>query len=104
MIATTSIYFLAGAVLFALGLFGLFADRHLLRQILAVNIVGSGVFVILIAAANRTPDGVADPVPQAMVLTGVVVAISAVALALVLAVRLYQATGRAELPRDDGST
>ena len=101
MTSSVELYVFAGAILFALGLFGLFAHRHLLRQIIAANIMGGGVFLVLIAAAGRDGGPDADPVPHALVLTGVVVAISAAALALALAARLQQATGKAELPAGD---
>jgi multicomponent Na+:H+ antiporter subunit C len=39
-------------------------------------------------------------VPHAMVLTGIVVAISATALALILVRRIYDATGTSLLPED----
>ena len=41
-----------------------------------------------------------DPVPQAMVITGIVVAFAATALAVALLLRLYQKTGRATLHAD----
>jgi multicomponent Na+:H+ antiporter subunit C len=41
-----------------------------------------------------------DPVPQAMVITGIVVAFSATALAVALVLRLFQATGAATLSTD----
>ena len=94
-------YGLAGAGLVAVGLYALVVHEHLLRKILAINVVGNGVFLVLVAAAQRGP-GVPDPVPHAMVLTGIVVAVSATALALALAVRVRDATGRAtlDLPGD----
>ena len=60
----------------------------LLRKVLALNVMGSGVFLLLIAAAYRGPDAAPDPVPHALVLTGIVVAVSATALALALGRRL----------------
>jgi multicomponent Na+:H+ antiporter subunit C len=45
--------------------------------------MGTGVFMVLVATA--VSDGrVADPVPHAMVLTGIVVAVSATAFSLAL--------------------
>jgi multicomponent Na+:H+ antiporter subunit C len=80
------LYALTGLVLFLLGLFALLCRRQLLAKILAANIMGSGVFLLLVALAGR--DGsTPDPVPQAMVLTGIVVTVSATALALTLLVR-----------------
>jgi multicomponent Na+:H+ antiporter subunit C len=92
------LYALAGAALFAIGLAGLLALPHLLRKILAFNILGSGAFLILVGLGQR--DGVADPVPQAMVLTGIVVAIAATALALALARQLLDLSGQMSLPEE----
>lgn len=88
-----------GAILFALGLAGVVLIGHLLRRVLAFNVMGSGAFLILVGLAQR--DGSADPVPQAMVLTGIVVAVAATALALALTRRLHTLTGRLELPTDE---
>lgn len=92
-------YALVGAGLFALGLYALIIHAHLLRKILALNIIGSGVFMILVALARRSGE-VPDPVPHAMVITGIVVAVSATALALTLMLNLYKATGHARLNED----
>lgn len=88
-----------GAILFALGLAGVALIGHLLRRILAFNVMGSGTFLILVGLAQR--HGSADPVPQAMVLTGIVVAVAATALALALTRRLHALTGKLELPADE---
>ena len=87
------LYALAGVSLFVIGLYALIAYAHLLRKILAFNVMGSGVFLVLIATASGTSVGAPDPLPHAMVLTGIVVAVSATALALVLAYRVQSATG-----------
>ncbi len=91
------IYALAGVGLFVLGGYGLVVCRHLMRKILAVNFMGSGVFLVLVAFAKRTTAGVPDAVPHAMVITGIVVAVSATALALVLMLKLTTETGSANL-------
>ena len=96
-----SLFFLAGAALFALGFSALVRCRHLLRKILALNIMGNGVFLVFVATAARNRLSSPDPVPQAMVLTGIVVAVCATAFALVLAERIGKATGRMKL--DDES-
>ena len=81
------IYSILGVLLFGIGLFGLIAAAHILRKILAMNISGIGVFMILVANAVG-PDGTTDPIPHAMVLTGIVVAIAGTALALYLACQI----------------
>lgn len=96
MSLTVALYFLSGSALFVIGLHGLFARRHLVRRILGLNIAGSGVFMAFCAIAV-SGGGVPDPVPQAMVITGLVVAVAATALALAIVIRLYQETGRLTL-------
>lgn len=96
------LYALGGALLFVLGLGGVLLLGQPLRKILAFNLMGSGAFLVLVGLAQR--DGVADPVPQAMVLTGIVVAVAATALALALLRRLHElsAPDRPQQEEEDG--
>jgi multicomponent Na+:H+ antiporter subunit C len=94
-----TLYAMTGAALVGIGFFGLIAARHLLRRVLAFNLIGSGLFVLLGAAGARGGDP--DPVPQALIITGIVVALSASALAVGLVVALARARGRAMLPEED---
>lgn len=91
------IYALTGVALFLAGAAGIILLAHLLRKILAFNIMGSGIFLLLVGLGQR--DGNVDPVPQAMVLTGIVVSIAATALALALARQLLNLTGHMRWPR-----
>ena len=97
--SSTFTYALIGVGLFTLGLYAMIVHAHLLRKILALNVMGSGVFMILVALAKRSGD-MPDPVPHAMVITGIVVAVSATALALTLMLKLSAASGRATLADD----
>ena len=90
-------YSLIGVGLFCLGLTALIIHAHLLRKILAINVMGSGVFLVLVALAKSGSDVQPDAVPHAMVITGIVVAISATALALTLMLKLAEKTGCVEL-------
>lgn len=92
-----ALYELAGIGLFSIGLHALIMQRHLLRKILAINVMGSAVFLELVAIAQRAAVG-PDAVPQAMVITGIVIAVSATAFALVLMLELSAEAGRPELP------
>lgn len=94
------VFALAGVGLIVLGLYALLVQRHLLRKVLAFNVISSGVFLLLAGLARRAPGTEPDPVPQAMVLTGIVVAVAATALALAMIQALRAATGRTWL--DDG--
>jgi multicomponent Na+:H+ antiporter subunit C len=83
------LYAAAGLSIVAIGLLGAFDGRAQgVRRILAINVMASGVFLVLIATARR--GSAPDPVPHALVLTGIVVAVSATGVALALARRLAE--------------
>ena len=82
------LYALVGVALFCMGLYAVIVGETALRKIIAVNVMNSGVFLVLVALARRAPGVSPDPVPHAMVITGIVVAVSATALAIVLVGRL----------------
>ena len=101
--SAATLYGLCSAALVGLGLFGLITHPQPLRKILAFNLIGSGVFLLFGVVARR---GAAagfggDPVPQALVITGLVVAFASTALAVALSLRLFQEAGRATLQSDD---
>jgi multicomponent Na+:H+ antiporter subunit C len=94
-----------GAVLVGLGLYGLITNPEPLRKILSFNLLGSGVFLVFGAVARRAAAAGlgGDPVPQAMVITAIVVAFAATAMAIALVLRLLQETGRATLSSNDAA-
>lgn len=77
---TSLFYLLLGLLVFMLGLHGLLTLQHLLRRVIAVNLMGGGCFLVMVALAARSDP--IDPVLQALVVTGLVVAVSATAFAL----------------------
>ncbi|MFG1179275.1 NADH-quinone oxidoreductase subunit K [Xanthobacter sp. DSM 14520] len=85
-----TLFDLAGAALVGCGVYGLLTAPGALGRILAFNILGGGVFLIFGVVARRGAGAGfnADPVPQALVITGIVVAFCATALAAALLVRL----------------
>ena len=97
-----TVYMLTSATLFGIGLYALVVRRNLVRRILAINVMGSAVFMMLIALAARSTEAGArpDPVPHALVLTGIVVAVSATALALALIRHIHAELGSPHLPED----
>jgi len=92
-------HMLAGVALVCLALRALITGRDPLRRIIALNVMGSGVFLVLIASAARG-DGLPDPVPHALVLTGIVVAVATSALAIALALRLHRMPRSPDDPED----
>jgi multicomponent Na+:H+ antiporter subunit C len=94
-----TLYGLGSAVLVGAGLYGALVNPHPVRKILALNLLGSGTFLLfgVIARRGAAAGMGGDPVPQAMVITGIVVAFSATALAVALLLRVFQETGRITL-------
>jgi len=90
--STTLFWLAVGALLWLIGLHGLLTLGDALRRIIAINLMGSGVFLVMIALAARVVPS--DPVLVALVVTGLVVAVSATALAL----RLAGSADRGESP------
>ena len=90
---------LAGAALIGLGVYGLLASPHPLRKLLGLNMLGSGIFLLFGVIARRgAAEGLGgDPVPQALIITAIVVAFSATAIAIALLLRLQEEEGTAKL-------
>jgi len=97
-----TLFGLCAAALVGLGLYGVITNPQPLRKLLAFNLIGNGVFLLFGAIARRgAAAGFAgDPVPQALLITGIVVAFSASALAVALLLRLFHVTGTATLTDD----
>ena len=93
MIESYELYAVTSALLFAMSLVGVFLCRHVFQKLIAVNILGASVFLLLVSLGKRDEGAFADPVPHAMVITGLVVAVSVSAFGLALARRLYRETG-----------
>jgi multicomponent Na+:H+ antiporter subunit C len=90
----SELYLLLAAALAGMALVGLFRAADLLRRVLALNVLASAVFLLLVTLA-RTAAGV-DPLPHAMVLTGIVVAVSTTAAVLALTVQAHERRRRKE--------
>ena len=93
----------SGAALVGMGLFGLIVHPDLLRKILAFNLLGSGVFLLfgVIARRGSAAGFGGDPVPQAIVITGIIVGFAATALGVALLLRLREESERVA-PHADG--
>ncbi len=94
------IYSLSSAVLFVIGMAGVFAAKQFFKKIIATNIMGGGVFLCFVSFADRDAVNFADPVPHALVITGIVVAVASAAFALALARRIHQITGEDSFRND----
>jgi multicomponent Na+:H+ antiporter subunit C len=95
---SANLFGFCGAAAVGLGLYSLITNPQPLRKLLAFNLLGAGGFLLFGVVARRGAAAgfSADPVPQALVITGMVVAFAATALGVALLLRL-DATGVATL-------
>lgn len=82
------LYLTLGVAVFLLSLHGLMTLHDPIRRLIAVNLMGAGTFLVMVSLAKRSE--IPDPVLHALVVTGLVVAISATAFALRLIIAASQ--------------
>jgi multicomponent Na+:H+ antiporter subunit C len=93
----------AAVLLFVIGFTTLLFHRNLIKKLIGMNIMDTGIFLLLASMGysrgRKAPiitDGVQkvsayiNPVPAGLVLTGIVVSVSVTAVMLSLTVRLYK--------------
>jgi multicomponent Na+:H+ antiporter subunit C len=97
-----TLFGLCAAGLIGLGVYGLIVNPRPLRKILAFNLIGNGVFLLCAVIARRGASSGfgGDPVPQALLITAIVVAFAASALAVALLLRLSDEAGSVSLSPD----
>ena len=98
------IYFLCG-LLFLVGLSGVLLKRNLIKIVISLTIIEYSLFMFLALVGykqNAFPPIVksvteevnyVDPLPQALVLTAIVIGLATTALLVALAVRIYEKYG-----------
>jgi len=106
------VYYVGAFGLVFIGLYMLLVKRNLIKVIIGLGILDTGVNLFLISIGYITKgtapifsrpgidaELMVDPVPQALVLTAIVIGVAVLALALSLAIRLYQHYGTLNLRR-----
>jgi len=96
--------------LFFVGLFGLLTQKHLIKIFMSVAIMETALFLLFIgliykhsALAPILTDNqqgfinMNDPVPQAMILTAIVIGMAVLALGVSFAIEYYKLTGKTDI-------
>ncbi|NGZ76780.1 Na(+)/H(+) antiporter subunit C [Saccharibacillus alkalitolerans] len=101
---------IAVGVLFMIGVY-LILSKSLLRVILGTSLLTHGVHLLLLTMAGLKrgaapvlgggSESYADPLPQALILTSIVISFGITALYFVLAYRAYQTRGTDEIDGSD---
>jgi multicomponent Na+:H+ antiporter subunit C len=104
------IYFLCLA-LFAIGLYGVLRKRNLIKIIVGLVIMEYAVHLLLILIGYKTGGrapiltqgreiaNIVDPLPQALVLTAIVISLAVTALVVSLAIRIYDRYGTFDITK-----
>ncbi|MFO7828344.1 MAG: sodium:proton antiporter [Bacteroidales bacterium] len=104
------IYYIGAFGLIFIGLYILLVKKNLIKVIIGLSILDTGIYLFLISVGYIT-NGTApifsqptleskymvDPVPQALVLTAIVIGVAILALALAIAIKLYKHYGTLDL-------
>jgi multicomponent Na+:H+ antiporter subunit C len=106
------IYYIGAFGLILIGLFIMLSKRNLIKVIIGISILETGVNLFIISVgyiekgtapifskAGLDVEKMVDPVPQALVLTAIVIGLAVLALALSLAIRLYNHYGTLNLQK-----
>ncbi len=97
------IYYIGSLLLIAVGLYAVLVKSNLIKIIIGLNFISSGVNLLIISVGyinNGTapifsrlglnPNTMVDPIPQALTLTAIVIDASELALAVAFVVLLYR--------------
>lgn len=108
-------YYVGGGGLILIGLYMVLAKTNLIKIILGLSFLDTGTHVLLVAIGyipGRTAPilsegmaettAVVDPIPQALVLTAIVIGVGVLALALALAIRVYRHYGTLDVQKMKG--
>lgn len=104
-----NINYIGAMVLFVIGLYTVLTHSNLMKKIIGINIMETSIFLFFVsigyvkgsAAPILDPTNgellYANPLPAAMILTGIVVAVSITAFALSIIIKIHEAYGTIEL-------
>lgn len=103
-----------GLILIIVGFWGLITRRNMIKMVISIGIAETGLQVAMIAIGflnGRTAPildaivtnpvkQVVDPVPQALVLTAIVIGVAVNALMLTFVIRIYQQKKTLDIKKD----
>lgn len=99
-----NINFIGAVALFLIGLHTVVTKKNLIKRIMGLNIMGTSIFLFLVAIGNVTggippilnpEQGLTyiNPIPSVLILTGIVVVVSITVYSLSLTVKIYEMYG-----------
>jgi len=110
----SQILYITSFLLILIGLYSMLTQRNMIRMIIGLNIADLGVNLFLVTIgyvdngsapifrSQAIVGSMVDPVPQALVLTSIVIGFGVTALALTLVMRLFVTHGSIDTARIRG--
>jgi multicomponent Na+:H+ antiporter subunit C len=105
-ISLSHIAIIAGILLILIGLWGILTKSNIIRMIVGFSLFDTGIHIVMVGVGyvkgktapildeavnlKNAAQEIVDPLPQALVLTAIVIGLGITALMLVYALRLYQ--------------
>ena len=100
------IIYISSILLILMGLYTILVKRNILKMLIGLSLADTGLNIFIASLSFRagktapilstkdllvnTVDKVVDPLPQALVLTAIVIDVAVTALALSIVIRMYQ--------------
>ncbi len=107
-----AIIIVGSMALFFIGFYGIATQKNLVKVLVSFDIMESALFLFFIGLhykvglvapivddKTKTFTGMVDPVPQAMILTTIVIGLAILALGLSFGIEYYKLTGRNDISK-----
>ncbi|WP_456367130.1 NADH-quinone oxidoreductase subunit K [Thermococcus sp.] len=104
-ISNIGIYYFGAISLVLIGLYGVLVKKNLMKILISLSVMETGVNLLLISigyvygksapilSEGIGPSQTVDPIPQALVLTAIVIGVATTAMALSVAILIHEKYG-----------
>lgn len=108
---------IAAIIIFFIGVYGVVARRNIMKTVISIGVMESAVILYFVSTyenVKKAPiiydtvshNSIADPMPQALMITAIVIGVGVTAVALTMFINLYHKYGttnweKARKVRDD---
>jgi len=92
---------IAAIILFFIGVFGVISRRNIMKTVISLDIMDVAAILFFISAGGAGSlaapipgnPGAADPIPQALMITAIIIGIAVTAVSLTMFINLYHRYG-----------
>lgn len=95
---------IAAIIIFFIGIYGVIARRNIIKTIISIGVMEAAVILFFISSGEGSANApiisdtditgvIADPMPQALMITAIVIGVGVTAIALTMFINLYHRYG-----------